>query len=244
MRLVHQPRPIPARPRSSWLHPTAHPQEPTAVARLIALLSYYDEQPEHLHSLVTSLHIAGITHLVAVDGAYALYPNGRACSSGWETLYPATREHDISLHHHTPLIAWAGNEIEKRTHLFALGHQLAEPGIDWLLVIDADEHITHPHHPYELDGHDVLTVTHAEPGVRIARERRWYRAQPTGIRVHGAHSHYETGDGTVLWGSTEVQAGETSMVIEHTPKHRTRARRNGRRDYYEARLLTNAEITP
>jgi hypothetical protein len=40
---------------------------------------------------------------------------------------------------HVPQDRWLGNETEKRSFLFRLGHALAVPGEDWLVVADADE---------------------------------------------------------------------------------------------------------
>jgi hypothetical protein len=48
--------------------------------RLIALLSFYDEPAEALAECVQSLARAGCDHVVAVDGAYALYPEGKPMS--------------------------------------------------------------------------------------------------------------------------------------------------------------------
>src|SRR6266498_1360247 len=45
--------------------------------KIIAILSWFDESPSWLSACVASLARAGCSHLVAVDGAYRLYPDGR-----------------------------------------------------------------------------------------------------------------------------------------------------------------------
>jgi len=50
--------------------------------KLVALLTWYDEPSWCLTELVASLAAAGIDHLVAVDGAYMLYPLARPQSPG------------------------------------------------------------------------------------------------------------------------------------------------------------------
>jgi hypothetical protein len=48
--------------------------------KLIGLLSFYDEAPSWLSAAIASHHPAGLTHLVVCDGAYELFPDGRARS--------------------------------------------------------------------------------------------------------------------------------------------------------------------
>jgi hypothetical protein len=58
---------------------------------LTALLSFYDERPEWLERMILSLRLLPVTRLVAVDGAYELYPNGKGASSTPTSSSPAHR---------------------------------------------------------------------------------------------------------------------------------------------------------
>jgi hypothetical protein len=51
---------------------------------LIGILCWFDERPAALAGVVAGLAKAGVSHVVAVDGAYSLFPNaprGRRASS-------------------------------------------------------------------------------------------------------------------------------------------------------------------
>jgi hypothetical protein len=110
--------------------------------RLHALLSFYDEPVELLVASIASLKLAGVDHLVALDGAYALYPDAKARSDANQhaVIVMTCRELDIACTLHAPSEPWAGNEPGKRTALFALGWALADDG-DWFMVHDADTFI-------------------------------------------------------------------------------------------------------
>lgn len=110
--------------------------------KLIGILSWYDESPSWLSATVASLARAGATHLVAVDGAYRMYPDGRGSSGGNQadaiikTAYGA----GLALSLHVPTAVWHGNEVEKRDHCFRLAETVAAPHEeDWYWIVDADE---------------------------------------------------------------------------------------------------------
>jgi hypothetical protein len=112
--------------------------------KVIALLSWYEETPSWLAATAASL--AGFAdHLVAVDGAYKLYPNGRPSSTTeqHDALREACHATGVGLTIHTPTTVWAGNEVEKRAFMFKLGLAVAEPSEDWFLIIDGDT-LLHP----------------------------------------------------------------------------------------------------
>jgi hypothetical protein len=48
--------------------------------RLHALMSFYDEPIETLIASIATLPLAGVDHLVALDGRYGLYPGDTAVS--------------------------------------------------------------------------------------------------------------------------------------------------------------------
>lgn len=110
--------------------------------KIVALLSWYDEPPAWLAATVTSLTKLGVAHVVAIDGAYATFPDGAARSSPdqAEALTLAADAAGMGLTLVRPRTVWI-DEVVKRAELFRHGCASAEPG-DWLLAIDADEVIS------------------------------------------------------------------------------------------------------
>jgi hypothetical protein len=214
---------------------------------IFGLLSFYDEQPEHLARAIGSLARAGVSHLVAVDGAYRLFPDAGA-SSGQEShdaIRGAARAGGIGLTLHVPGAPYQNNEVEKRTLMFALGHALAAPSEDWLFVLDADEEIVECGDilaALEATEYDVASIRHGEPSVRPRLERRLFRAHPKGITVRQVHFNYMNGDGDRLWGPGQVDREVLEQVlVMHRPLDRDRTRNKRRNRYYEDRLIMRAE---
>jgi hypothetical protein len=235
----------------------------TPACRLVALLCFYDERPDWLYETVASLPLAGVDHLVASDGAYALLPDGQH-SSGPDShvaLYEAAQVAGIGLTLHVPTKTWAGNELEKRTHLFALGDEHAP---DWFLVIDADERILRA--PANLkqrlaetdrDYADVMSLERPAPVYHASAEgadwpqihyehhvkprRCLIRAVP-GIVVGPAHYNYVTPDGRDLWGDemgTPLRVRD--LMIDHRTHLRDPSRTQLARDWVRIREETGAE---
>lgn len=214
--------------------------------KILGLLAFYDEQPEHLVEAIASLADAGISQIIAVDGAYQLYPDAQPASppDQHEAIIDTAQTKGIGCTLHIPAQPWAGNEIEKRTVMFAIAHALAMPYEDWLWVHDSDEVVIHHNNlpgALEATDKDVCAVLHGEPGVRPRSERRLFRAHPQGIQVKRAHYLYFDGDGRVLWGPGQIDRDLLDVQILHRPRLRTQQRRDNRDVYYEHRLLTRAE---
>ena len=223
--------------------------------RLIAALSWYREHPDWLHELAISLAEAGITHLVAVDGPYALYPDSRPSSSPeeYDALHTACSEHGISLTTHTPPTPWAGNETEKRSVLFRLAHAHATPREDWIIVTDGDELWTHTQglrQSLAETGHDTAEFLVYEMAgdreINNNQMRRAFRAHPQGIQVVGAHYRYITGDDETVSDASRPHAQTatlelTSVRILHRPAGRCPDRKKARKRYYEDRHLARIE---
>jgi hypothetical protein len=211
--------------------------------RLISLLSWFDEDVAWLAELVASMARAGVEHVVAVDGAYVLFPQarGHSPSEQAQTVLATAAGAGIGVTVHSPAAPWAGNEVQKRSWLFAAAHLVAEPGRDWLWVCDADEVITAGPNPGELDASpagaaEVLLVS--DDGAHPVR--RLFRAHPRGISVQGRHGRYVNGDGGVLWDScdapAEVEAANAwSARMRHRSSPRAAARSSARRAYYRRR---------
>jgi hypothetical protein len=216
--------------------------------RIVGLLSWYDEQPAWLAELVASMGRAGVDHLVAVDGAYGAYPDatGDSGSEQAAVVAAAALGAGMGVTVHQPQEPWQGNEIEKRTFLFAAAHLVARPGMDWLWIVDGDEIVTHANGLREqLGATDMVAATCTLWEGVASGEHEWntqplrmmFRAQASGIRVHGHHACYLTGDGQVLWDNwqptNEVPALALPGVrVRHRPGDRPAYRNRKRNDYY------------
>lgn len=112
--------------------------------KLIACLCWYNESPSWLSACVASLARIGVDHVVAVDGAYSTFPDGRPRSNFAEAqaILMAADAVGIGCTLVQPQTLWYGGEPEKRTAMFRAASSLGTIGEDWLFCIDADEAIT------------------------------------------------------------------------------------------------------
>jgi len=191
--------------------------------RLVGVLSWYDESPSWLSTAVTGF--ARICdHIVAVDGAYALYPGARARSrpDQREAIMLACESAGVGLTLHEPNDVWWGNELEKRNYTLRLAAPLLEHGRDWVCVFDADYHIAqarpeHVRHQLAstdrlvatytlLDGKDYHATTLGEYASTRMLDTEWttrtrdiYRWLP-GLRYVGTHYTIRARhNGRVVW---------------------------------------------
>lgn len=112
-------------------------------SRVTGILSFYDEPLELLAASVSSWG-GVIDHLVAVDGAYMLYPQGkhRSDPAQLRLITEICAGLKIGLTTHTPSNVWTGNEVQKRNHAVSLAEPVTnEDG--WYIVLDADCVVTH-----------------------------------------------------------------------------------------------------
>jgi hypothetical protein len=224
-------------------------------ARIIALLSWYDEPTEWLERCIDSLGTVPVDHLIALDGSYDLYdgPPESPLEQYASIRQACVRQHlSFEIHGRD----WTGNEIEKRNHLFGLAEQAAGPG-DWYMVVDGDEFVRtvdkDPHSHLERTPFHVGAVTLNEPGhpggtITFATFPMFFRAIP-GLRCVGDHFTYTTPDGRKLWGDAkrarlEPRADLTGIVVEHHNQLRYPDRRRAAMNYYEARDATGIEGLP
>ena len=223
------------------------------MCRLVALLSFYDEPIEDLTACIVGCRTAGVDHVIAFDGAYALFPGGQAASDPRQhaAITLACRELGIGCTLHVPASTWAGNEVQKRTALFKAAEAVTEPG-DWLLVVDADEAATRapadlktqldstPYDVAEVQILDVVALREARPDwPAYFSMRRLFRAQP--ITVQTNHITYVSASGTVLQGwdgrgdlapSLDLSG---SFLLEHRPDRRPQDRQLAKFVYYGER---------
>jgi hypothetical protein len=208
---------------------------------------------------IASLQEAGVDHLVALDGRYALYDGDSASShpNQHAAIVMTCRELGIACTLHTPTEPWEGNEPEKRTALFALGWALAKPG-DWFLIHDADMAVVKApedlHARLEATDCDVAKVEILDTVAKRLNQPNLppifefcalYRAQPITVGPH--HAQYKRADGQHLW----VGNGEDSPVptldlsstvrVEHRPDRRPAERQQSKLNYYTQRDQARVE---
>lgn len=232
--------------------------------KVIALLSFYDEHPGWLAGCVASCAPV-VDHVIAVDGAYSLYPGGRpkSCTDQGEAIREACRALKMGCTLYEPQAVWKYNEVEKRTFMFRLAETVAEANTDWYFVIDADELVT------DWGGADVKAILSdtykdvaqatlwnrrpqllleqpsedappfANPSHQEEHLRMFFRAIP-GLHVSGMHFHYKLPDGTFLWadGAVEIREPEdlTMVRVEHRTAYRDPTRRQDAQTYYNRRV--------
>lgn len=212
--------------------------------RIISLLSWFDERTSWLAELVASMARAGVDHVVAVDGAFMLYPDARGASPSEQaqTVIAAALGAGMGVTVHAPAHPWLENEVEKRSFLFAAGHLIAEPGVDWLWVCDSDEVIetvVGPRARLEASEFDAGEVTLVESDGQYPI-RKLFRAHPAGIRVEGHHARYVNGVGDVLWDARDVEGWVAAedcwdVRVRHRGHERPQRRLDARDDYYALR---------
>src|SRR5262245_2807901 len=107
-------------------------------SRILGLLSFFGELPQWLYDCAASLDRIGIDRLIAVDGAYALFPGARACSTTEEhqALRDGCADAGIALDLVVMAQPWE-SECAKRTYLFRRGQRFTSSS-DWYLVLDSD----------------------------------------------------------------------------------------------------------
>lgn len=228
--------------------------------KLIGLLCWYDEDPAWLAAAIIGMHRIGVDHLIAVDGAYALFPEGKAMSGPDQhrMIVEACHAHKMGLTLHLPPYQWLGNEVEKRTFMFRLGDLIAEEG-DWYFVCDADHicsdspvNVKEELERTDLDCAEISlwerhTNEHAHefdwPPVGEHPCRCVFRAIP-GLHMDGNHYTVTTPDGRRLWGSsdTEPALDLTDVRFEHRTQKRAVHRKKQALDYYRRRDDLGVEL--
>jgi hypothetical protein len=110
--------------------------------KIIGLLNFYDESCGWLAAAVGGFARVCDT-IVAVDGAYRLFPGGRACShpNQSETIQAAAEAGGAGCVIYRPNEVWYDCELGKRNQLIQLAGALGLTAEDWLMVFDADCHI-------------------------------------------------------------------------------------------------------
>lgn len=223
---------------------------------LIGLLAWYEEKPEHLARTVSSLARIGATHVVAIDGAYMLYPDARPHSRpGQAEIITSTAQGaGLGVTIVLPTQTWL-TQADKRTALFDYARLVGDnAGNDWGLVIDADEYVATD---FDLKGflseqtRDVCEVrTELDEG-DSNYTRRLFRITPT-LRVEGSHDTYVDNTlGSVRYLKApnrsnydlvpSVDTRGDIVTVIHERASRSHGRNRSRQDYYDNRAVSPLE---
>ena len=239
--------------------------------KVVGCLSWYDESPAWLAAAIGSAS-GFCDHIVAVDGAYFMFPKGRPYSGSEQTdaITEICAALGLGLTLHIPPTVWYGNEVEKRGAMFALA-EAGTDASDWYYVIDADEVVRE----WPKDLRDRLERTNMDAGEvrmmertdvqatpetsRAARMFHWQTDSTTpfrkffraarGLRPVGNHYTYIAGDGRALWNVVDANDRVPALMIddfqiEHRTLMRPQARRAQSREYYDRREAARAETHP
>jgi hypothetical protein len=229
------------------------------LSRIIALLSWYNEDPAWLSECVASAARL-CDHIIAVDGPYAAFPSALAKpSSGSEqvdAIAHTAAGAGIGCTIHTPRQPWWGGEVQKRDFMFRLGETFTTSE-DWYFRIDADETLTNVPsdarrrlEETELDVAEVMiwereTAQKVNDLVDTSLDYRspfrcLFRALPD-IRIEQAHYLVTVPDSRggrrVLNGDGVVHRNGPAeplhdMGLEHRTQQRSLGRKQLKQDYY------------
>lgn len=219
--------------------------------RVIALLAWYNEDCRILWRCIRSLE--GVAdHVVAVDGAYRLYPRGkpRSPQNQYDEIHYAAKEAGIGATIVTPEKVWKHNEVEKRSFMFEEGDKIAKADEDWFLIMDADDYVLSVgdfRKILERTSWDVAAVKLLDKKGSGVAFRKLFRAIP-GIYVEGAHYVFKSGN-RYLWGNTghhKLEPCEDAQMLQivHDPDARPEPRKDAKTEYYRVRDAEHAEYVP
>lgn len=219
---------------------------------LVAMMSFFDEDPILIKRSVRGLARLGVTRIVAADGAYDLFPGGRPSSSQEQidVLRQACLERRVMLDLYQPDEVWAGNEVEKRQFMLDRATECAYED-DWLVIWDCDYRFIDGMPPSWIEDElsatdrDVATISFTENKNALMNSdfypmAMFMRAQQ-GIAMDGNHHTYLLPDGRrsqVLRRSVENEAEVLHLPeikVLHDVHQRPIARRALQAAYYEQR---------
>lgn len=198
-----------------------------------------------------------------MDGAYALYPDGRAESDPGQRarIEQTAAIHGLACRVHVPAGVWQGNEVEKRAAMFDLALEGATPERDWFIIVDGDQVVESVDAAAlraalaDFSG-DVATVRSRmqKDPTDFMPNRSLFRALP-GLTVEKAHYNYtaaRNGQPVYLWhpppdaeraGALPETPLDLSrlMTIRHRSEPRPPGRMSARAQYYGARDRSRIE---
>lgn len=219
---------------------------------ICGLLSWYDEPVAWLAAAVSSFAQFCDT-IVAVDGAYSLYPQGepRSHPNQVEAIQLAAEASGAACLVHQPSETWLGNEIEKRQTALELAK-----GLDagWVCVFDADYHVRRCNPEairWDLDNTDLDVAAYELLGTIEEPKASWtsptrdiFRCKPD-LEIGPTHAHYSYGGNEWLKGPgvdlVEALHFGQNLVCYHRSQDRPKQRLDAQQRYYRMREMTNIE---
>lgn len=231
--------------------------------KIVGLVSWYDEDPEMLRSLIVSVRDV-VDELLFIDGPYEQYVDEMRSSTHMHSpqLRSPVEQTDAILEtvaalriptelhtHTTPPGGWPRpGEVGKRREMWHWGLVLARHCRDWLLWIDADEVVEEADPErlrdlLEATSCDVAEVRFVQPGHSFPY-RRLFRSLPS-LTCEQAHYRvvaYPSGDRRiVLAGNEHVEVLEPAadatglLTLRHRRGERRPARKEAQDRFYAAR---------
>lgn len=217
---------------------------------ITAMLNWYDEDENDLQRVISDVIRLGAAQVVAVDGAYANFPDGTPRSPLYQhvALQELCEYHGVGLLSYAPSKVWQGDEVAKRQFMLELALTVT-PADGWLLVYDADYELVRTAFdmqvylsdlPPEFDAVDVCFTTATEP--RVAASWHWarlfMRAIP-GMHMGGNHYTYVLPSGRkhkiLVKGSSAAAQQLHSLGIYHRHQLRPSDRHDRQAAYYDIR---------
>lgn len=208
---------------------------------IVGALAWYDEPAE-----VLAASVAGFAQvcdqIVAVDGAYALYPHGRPRSlpEQGEAILLAAEAAGTGCLVHRPRDVFYGNEVGKRNLTLALAEAF-EP--DWVVVFDGDFVVSRcladsVRHDLETTSMNVATYGFGDRH-GMARFRGIYRWTPD-LRYGNAHWDVRGSyDGKELRLREDGPAVDVALEVTH--RERGAARKAAAARYAQVRDAQGVE---
>lgn len=211
---------------------------------IVGILSWYDEPAEMLAASVSGFARV-CEEIVAVDGAYALYPQARPRSAPEqaEAVLAACEAAGVGCTLHRPRQVFYGNEVEKRNLTLRLAAAF-DPS--WVVVFDGDFQVTGCQEEVVL--HDLATTSLHVGAYTIrdehgeTRTRSVYRWTPD---LRFERTHYDvrgTYDGETLRLREDAPAFDVAIEVAHRHGRRSAARRGAAARYAELRNMYGIEV--
>jgi hypothetical protein len=222
---------------------------------LYALLCWFDEHPRFLERAVYTSVRLGVERLVALDGAYKLYPGAQRTSPPEQSraILRAANALGLDLTFGKPKL-WE-TELEKREAMIAL-----VPEQEWFCWLDADFEVmsNNPRLPERLERAEYnaadVTIRHLRgpyfPNLPPLTDFRLFYRHLPGLHFERNHYTLVAGDGRRLWGNGTHGAIEPGLdlrrevVIAHHTNGRPIERVRRQVAYYKTRDALGIERGP
>ncbi len=213
---------------------------------IVGVLCWYHEMPEQLATCVSGFSRV-CDQIVAVDGAYALYPQAKPRSHPVQasTILHAAESAGVGCIIHRPREVFYGNEVEKRNLALSLARPFKP---DWVLVFDADFQVVECHPELvreELERTDAVVATYElrdEWGAQPFRGiYRWSPSLAYGPKHSDVTADYFWGQEVLRGETNETHALDLNTLTVHHLDDRSQERRTAATAFDRMRNLYGIE---